>query len=162
MKILYFLPLLATLFSGITFAASFVLNGTPVNSKIIEKSVECGEFKVILRSEGFPFKYEGKIPIKFRIKGFYGPDNIVNKEAMLLPSKVAIPSPNSIKELQSLYPENRTYLPTSAVCKGNVLIISYWSGGSCSGCEIAVKFEMSNGIPTNPMRVGYSEAKALK
>lgn len=162
MKITSFSVLPALLFCGQAFAASFDLNGVSVNSKITEKTVECGQYQVVLKSDEFPFNYEDQIPMQFQIKGFDGPTTIVKKEAILIPGGVNIPTPANIKELHSSFPANRTYLPSSAACKNNVLIISYWSGGNCEDCEAFIKFEVSNGMPLNPEKVKHTEFKTLE
>lgn len=162
MAITNFSILAVLFFCGQTFAASFDLNGVSIHSKITEKKVVCGQYQVKLTSDDFPSKYEDQIPSQFHIKGFDGPATIVKKEATLVPGGVNIPSPTDIRELHSRFPAERTYLPSSAVCKNNALVMSYWSGGNCDDCEAFIKFDLSNGMPSNPEKVPYSEFKALE
>ena len=143
-------------------ASSFVLDGGIIETNISEQIVECGSYQVLLRNEQFPYKYETNIPKKYDIKGFYGSSSIVNKSAFILPSGAKVPKPNEISELKNSYPIDRTYLPGSAVCKDNTLIVSYWSGGNCKECEAFIQFEISNGKPKNAQKVNYGDVEALK
>jgi hypothetical protein len=143
-------------------AASFNLNGEDIKSSVTEKIVECDSYKVKIVNEQFPYKYEMEIPQEFQIEGFYGSSVIVNKAAFILPSGTRIPNPNDIENLKETYPTKRTYLAGSAVCKGDTLIISYWSGGNCKECEAFVQFKVIDGQPTRAEKVDYSHVRALK
>ena len=143
-------------------AASFNLNGEIIESEITKKTTECDSYQVVLENEYFPYKHELKIPKEFRIKNFHGSSAIVNKSAFILPGKIAIPRPSQIEGIEGQYPRNRTYLPNSVVCKGDILIVSYWSGGNCKECEAFLQFKILNGVPTNPQTVDYDHFKELE
>ncbi|MFD1218254.1 hypothetical protein [Microbulbifer celer] len=143
-------------------AASFNLDGKIIESDTVEEIVDCGSYKVRLKSEQFPYKYEMEIPEEYKIEGFYGSSAIVEKSAFIFPGGTRVLSPSEIKSLKSLYPLDRTYLPTSAVCKGSTLIVSYWSGGNCKECEAFLQFEVVDGKPTNAKKVHYGQVQVLK
>ncbi len=154
----YFLILICC---GSVSAAEFVFNGELIRSINSEETYDCGSYKVILKKEKFPLKYEMNVPQELKIKGFYGSRAIVRQEAILIPGNTIIPMPQNILELKSQYPSDRTYLPTKATCSGQKLIISYWSGGNCKDCETFVLFDVVNNIPQNPQRSDYSHVKTL-
>lgn len=143
------------------FSESFTLNGKVIESIVSEKIIDCGKYKILLKKENFPFKYEMEIPKHYQIKGFYGSAVYIDKSAFIMPSNSDIPRPNEIAELKELYPDDRTYLPGSAVCRGNTLIVSYWSGGNCKNCEAFVQFDISNGNLRNARQVSYKDVKLL-
>ena len=143
-------------------AASFSLNGKVINSIVNERFVECGSYQIQLVNEHFPYKHEMEVPKQFRIDGFYGSAATVNKSAYFIPGKIKIPNPSEIANLKESYPTNRTYLPASAVCRDNILIVSYWSGGNCRDCEAFVQFKIVDNQLTRPEKVNYSHVKAMK
>ncbi len=142
-------------------AESFTVDGTIVESVNTIKTFECEGFQVSISEDKFPIKHEMSVPQKYRIKGFFGSYSIISKSAKLLPYNLSIPAPQDIKELSPLYPKGRTFLPTSAACKGSTLIISYWSGGNCKECEAFVKFEVENGFLKSAQKANYGDVRAL-
>jgi len=137
-------------------AEEFILENTIIKSKVIEKTVTCNTFNIKLESEQFPFKHERKIPHKFKIDNYYGADNLIRREAFLMPQKLKILFPKNIKE--SVLKE-RTYLPYNALCKKNKLVIFYSSGGNCNGCEVFIEFDVVKAKPVNPTKVNYRKIK---
>ena len=157
------LPLLFLAASSLPIcAADFSYKGNTVTSQVSETIVECNAYQVLIKKEHFPYKYEMVVPKAFHIKEFFGSAATIRKEAFILPNTTIIPQPNEISTIKGKYPRNRTYLPSSAVCKGNTLIVSYWSGGNCKECEAFVQFEIVGGMLTKPQKVDYSHVKDLK
>lgn len=143
-------------------AFSFNLDGEIIESDISEKIVDCGSYEIHLKNEHFPYKYEMQIPSTYQIEGFFGSFAIIEMSAVIHPVDTRILTPNELKNIQSLYPSDRVYLPASAVCKESIFIMSYWSGGNCKECEAFVQFEVIDGKPTNAQKVNYGDFNALK
>jgi hypothetical protein len=153
--------LILLLLSGSVFSASFTHKGEVIKSSVSVKSIECGQYKIDLKKENFPFKHEMNVPQKFKIKGFHGSNSTIGKDAVLQPAGVIVPRPNDLPKLKANYPADRTYLAGSAVCKGNKVIVAYWSGGNCSECEAFVSFEVLGSKLLNPTKVSYQQYKAI-
>ncbi len=142
-------------------AAEFTLNGELIRSINSKETFDCGSYKIILKQDTFPLKYEMNVPHELKTIGFYGSNVIVRREAILIPGNTIIPMPQDIPELKSQYPSDRIYLPTQATCSGQKVIISYWSGGNKKDSEAFVIFDVSNNILQNPQKVDYSYVSAL-
>lgn len=144
-----------------SLAESFILNGQTVNSTISTNTIECQGFTIAITENKFPVAYEMQIPKKFRIAGFNGSPLIIGKYATLQPSGLQIPSPQDISLLKGQLPKERTYLPTTATCKGSRIIVSYWSGGNCKTCETFMAFNVEDDQIIPLKKVDYSEMRAL-
>lgn len=148
--------LFSLLLSFSTVAAEFVHDEEMVKSAVSEKLLDCGNYQVIFRQDVFPFKYEKIIPQELKINEFYGSSAIVSMDAVVVPGNTTLPNPHELPELNGFLLVDRTYLPSKGTCKDNKLIISYWSGGNCSGCQAFVEFEVIDNVLTNPRKVSYS------
>jgi len=139
-------------------AEEFLYKGVRVKSVKTLKTIKCDSFDVKFETEEFPFKYEGRVPFNFRIKGYYGADNILSKKVFLLPKNIEINFPKIIAKSTL---KNRTFLPYKALCKNNKLAIFYSSGGNCKGCETFIEFDVINSKAVNPTQTDYSKIKSF-
>lgn len=114
LNLLFFILLIAALNS---YAENFLYKETVVESEVTNKIVDCGNYQIRLETEKFPFEYEAHIPSKFKIEGFLGSPTTIRKVAFVQPKEILISQPEQISDIKSQIPKNRTYLPTSAVCK---------------------------------------------
>jgi hypothetical protein len=137
-------------------AEEFTYKGIVVKSEIISKTIKCNSLDIKLETEQFPFKYEGRIPYKFKINNYYGADNILRKEIFLMPEKLKIPFP---KKLKKSVMQNRTFLPYKALCKNQKLVIFYTSGGNCKGCEAFIEFDIIDNQVRNPNLINYAKVR---
>jgi len=160
-KFKYVIAILSLVAQPAAYSASFTTEDEVVTSSISVKTIDCGNYKVDLNHETFPFKYENDIPREFMIKGFYGSPTTIAKQAIIQPAGIVVPNPNDLIELKSLYPEGRTYLAGSAACNGNQLFVSYWSGGNCSQCEAFVSFTYSDSELSSPKKLTYRDFKEI-
>ena len=124
------------------YAASFTYKGNTVTTQKTSKEITCKHFSILLETEAFAFKYEGKVPSKFHIPHYYGSDTIIHQKAYFLPNKQEIHMPKSLRKKLAHY--NRTYLPTNAVCSDNGFRLNYYSGGNCNICESSADFKVTN------------------
>ncbi len=161
MNLKYLIAALSTVVASSAYSASFSHKGETITSSTTVKTIDCGNYTIDLNHEAFSFDYENHIPSNFKIKGFYGSITTISKQAVIQPTGIIIPSPNNLTELKDLYPKDRTYLAGSAVCSGNKIIVSYWSGGNCSQCEAFVAFDISGSKLLNPAKATYSHFKAI-
>lgn len=140
-------------------AAEFKLDGVTVHSSTSTQELECRDFSIQLIEEKFPIKYEMRIPKEFEIKGYYGGDIFVKREAYLMPEHKKIPLPNELEGIKSTLLQKRTYLPYQALCKGNSFVVFYGSGGNCNGCEVFIEFEVIEQEVQNPRRIDFFTLK---
>ena len=137
--------LLAILFPMNLLAAEFILDGKNVTSKVIDKTITCNTFSVIITSEKFPIEYEMRIPTKFSIKGFYGSDFIIGADAYFVSkgAKYKLPYASEVAGLKD-HLRKATYIPTDAKCTKEGFYIHYWSGGNGQGAESGINYSVSS------------------
>ena len=138
------LLLIVFLIPSSLLAAEFKLDGETVVSNIKEKTINCGQFNILIKRELFPAKYERRIPPSFSIKGFYGADFIIGADAFFLNKNVRyrLPYANEVKGLKDRL-RDATFIPTSAKCTKEGFFIRYWSGGNGRGSESGISYSVS-------------------
>ena len=157
--VLRLLSLVLLLFANTTNAISFELDGKVVQTEKKEQILVCGDYRLKIVFNDFPFEYEAEVPAALRVKGYYGPDNHRTRDVKFFPGNQNIPDLNLVPELKSQLLPERTYLATKAKCTREKFVIFYWSGGKCRGCEAYVEYEVKDRKPVNPKLVSYQVIK---
>lgn len=144
-------------------AIEITIRGKKYVSDISKKEINCGYFKLEISEDRFGgdfWKVDNSAP-NF-IPGFMGPSEIVSKEVILVGSGYKVPKANKIQNVVSSLKKGRTYIPSDLVCQNEKVIIAYWSGGNCVGCEAFVSFMHDNGKLINPEISSYKAYKELE
>ena len=141
------------------YAEQFIKDEVIVKSERTIKSIQCNDYSIDIVTVQFPFKYERSIPSKFLINGYHGDNNIIDRNAFIMPKKERLPLPHEIKSTKSFILKNRTYLPYKAVCNAEKFVVFYHSGGNCKKCETFIQFDVVNNMAVNPTHINYKEVK---
>jgi len=163
MKILKALSLLLVSMSALSEQVSVF--GKTYESKLEKTVFACDGFNIDVIEDRLGVDFEMDISPSSApdfIPGFMGMHSILSKKAILTESGWSIPNANDIEQLNGKLKSGRTYIVSSVTCKKDRVVVYYYSGGNCNGCEAFVEFNYKNGKLINPTTSSYKAYKSLK